>query len=129
MPVTEAEANGVVRDFFTALDQDDYQTAISEGSGTGQQQIRTLVDSIEKSAQERGVQPDLEITSLTTDATTKQGSGRLVSSSFTAAVYARAGPLRVPITSSNASAVFLVERVAGEPKITEITSIQGLPGV
>jgi hypothetical protein len=129
IPVTEAEAKGVVVDFFTALDQDDYAKAVSKGSGQGRVQIQEMVAAIEGSARERGVQPDLEISNLTTDATTQSGAGRLVSSSFNAAAFAIAGPFRLPVSTANGSAVFLVERVAGEPKITEISSIEGLPGI
>jgi hypothetical protein len=128
VPVTEAEANGVVKDFFAALDQDDYERAASKGSGQGEQQIRAMVSAIEKSARERGIQLDLEISNLTIDATAERGAGRLVNAGFSAVAFARVGQFRLPVSTANGSAVFLVERVAGEPLITEVSSVEGLPG-
>lgn len=129
VPVTEAEAKSVVGDFFTALDQDDYEKAVSMGHGQGEEQIRAMVAAIEGSARERGVQPDIAISNLTMDATTESGAGRLVKASFNAVAYARLGSFRLPITSANGSAIFLVERIDGEPMITNISSVDGLPGI
>jgi hypothetical protein len=128
VPVSEAEAKGVVADFFAALDQDDYARAVARGHGQGEQQIRAMVSAIEGAARERGVQPDLEISNLTIDASTESGTGRLVKSGFSAVAFARVGLFRLPITTATGSAIFLVERVADEPMITEVSSVEGLPG-
>jgi hypothetical protein len=129
VPVSEAEAESVVEDFFAALDQDDYTRAVSKGHGRGEEQIRAMVSAIEAAARERGVQPHLEISNLAIDATTERGSGRLVKTAFSAVAFARLGPIRVPVSTANGSAIFLVERVASEPLIADVSSVEGLPGM
>jgi hypothetical protein len=129
VPVTEAEARGVVTDLFAALDQDEYDRAISAGSGLGEQQIRALVSTLQSSAGRQGSRADLSVSDLTLDNAGEEGSARLTKAAFGAAVYSRFGPLPVTLLSTRGSAVFLVDRVAGEPKITQIRSITGLPGV
>ena len=127
-PVSEAQARQVVEDLFGALDREDFASAVSTGHGKAREQIRRMVLAVEEQARERGVQPDLDVTRLELDASGRRGAERLVRSDFTVVAHVKLGGLRVPVQTADGSAVFLVESIGGQPRITEIADVQGLPG-
>jgi hypothetical protein len=128
-PVSDAEAMAVVREMFDGLHTNNYDRALAATSGQGREQMQTVVANIQDEGRRRGVQPELEITQLNLNIVERRDASILVGAGYSAGVYARVAVFRPLVETIVGTAIFRVARVNGQPKIVEVVSADGLPGL
>ncbi len=126
--ITDEEARDVIRRFFSAVDQDDFGAAAGLAHGSAREQVLGMTEAVRREAESRGVAADLRITGLVIPPTERRMEGRLARADFDFLAFARLGDWQLPVVFSRCSALFLVEKVDDEPRITAVISVDGLPG-
>ncbi len=125
--VSQAQAQALVRDWFGALQAGDYQRAQSLTTGSANQQTRTLTDTIQREATQRGVQATIAVNRLDLSPAQQPAQGQAVRAAFDISVNVQVGPVTVPARQFQGGATFIVQQTDAGLKITDITDAQGLP--
>ncbi|HUE75719.1 MAG TPA: hypothetical protein VMP10_02735 [Chloroflexota bacterium] len=129
IPVSDAEATDVVWEMFQGLHNNDYDRALAATDGQGREQMLMVITNIQDEGRRRGVQPEITIAQLDLYAVERRGASVLVEARYTAGIYARVAVFRPLVETIVGSAIFRVENVNGQPKIVEVVSAEGLPGL
>ncbi|HEX2987722.1 MAG TPA: hypothetical protein VHS06_06075, partial [Chloroflexota bacterium] len=123
--VSQEQAQALVRDWFGALQAGDYQRAQSLTTGSANQQTRTLTDTIQREAAQRGVQASIAVNRLDLSPAPQPAQGQAVRSAFDISVNVQVGPVTVPARQFQGSATFVVQQTDQGLKITDIRDTQG----
>ena len=125
--VTQQEAQSVVRAWFDALAAEDYQRMEELTTGSARTKTRQATEAIRSEAEQRGVRIDLVVQRLDLSPGPRPRAGEAVEADFDIRANAQDGPISVTARTIEGSATFVVERVNGEARITDIQNVTGLP--
>lgn len=125
--VTQQEAQAVVRAWFEAMGDEDYQRAEGLTTGEAARGTRQIAETIQREAGQRGVQADLVVRRLELGPAAEPPAGQAVRADFDIDVNAVAGPLSVRVQSFSGAGTFLVQQTPEGPRIAEIREVSGLP--
>lgn len=125
--VTQREAQSVVRAWFDALAAEDYQRMEELTTGSARTRTRQATETIRSEAEQRGVRIDLVVQRLDLSPGSRPRASEAVQASFDIQANAVVGPFSVTARTIEGSATFVVERVNGEARITDIQNVTGLP--
>ena len=121
-PVSRQEAEGMVHDYFSAFDTESYDRLRSLTSGQARQATDAIIERLQQEERSRGVRADIRITRQEIVGVTASGpDGVAVDTSFAADIYAGVGPLQIKAGSLSGRSTFVVQRVEGATRITEIS--------
>ncbi|MDA8219395.1 MAG: hypothetical protein M0Z94_17465 [Dehalococcoidales bacterium] len=118
--VDEAAAEQMVRDYFQALDDGDYERLRLLATGQAAVVSAEIARQVQEAERTNGVALDAAVTCLEIVNAERQGASVEVGTDFGIAINARAGPFSFKVRETSGQADFLVEPVSGEPRITEI---------
>ncbi|MHB1415725.1 MAG: hypothetical protein ACYC1C_10775 [Chloroflexota bacterium] len=118
--IDEAAAEQMVRDYFQALDDGDYERLRLLTTGQAADTTDEIARQVQEAERTNGVALDAAVTRLEIVNAERQGAGVKVGTDFVVAINARAGPFSFKVRKTSGQADFLVEPVSGEPRITEI---------
>ena len=114
------EAERVVRAYFTAMDSEDYDAALSQTHGSAREQTSKIVEEIRAQERASGQEADIRVTQLQLTAMPAKGNVRPVKAYATVGAYVDLGVAEVEVQRLQTKAVFRVARVQGRPKIVDI---------
>lgn len=123
---TQDEAQMVVRAWFDAMLGQDYRTAADLTVGAAADRTRELSEGFRRAtggAPVRLVRQRLDLS----PAPSPDGGGQAVRADFEVPVNAQAGPFVMEVERLRGSATFVVGRLEGRPRITDIRDVTGLP--
>lgn len=125
--VSETEAWESVEALLHALDEDDFERAASLTRGSAREQVSALGAEVARVTSSSGLAADLALWRVSLPGTEARGERRLVRATFDFAALTEMGGLRLPLLFARCSALFVVEQIDGQPAVTDILSVDGLP--
>ncbi len=125
--VTQEEAQSAVRLWFDAIVAQDYAAAELVTSGNATARTKDLADGFRQATSGKGFDVGMHQQKLDLGPGHSVAAGQSVDSQFDIEVDARVGPFAVGSQEIKGSATFVVEMVDGQPKITDIQDVTGLP--
>lgn len=118
--VSKGEAEQVVRDYFAAMDRQDYDRMLALTSTQGTEVTEGLIDEIHRNEQANNVALAPRAESLEITRVEQRGQTAEVDVAFIVHIYASLGPVNVLARTTEGEATFVVARVDGAARIVSI---------
>ena len=125
--VTAAEAESVVRAWFSALEAEDYLGMEVLTADNATLHTKALTDAIQLEAKRQSVDLDIVTQRLDVQPGARVRRGEAVDTDFEMDINALVGPFSFAARQILGTATFVVDRVNGEVKIIDIQNATGLP--
>lgn len=125
-PVTPTEAQSVVAAWFDAVIAQDYQTASDLTVGVAFDRTRQLSEGFARATGGNRVNLQKQRLDLNTGYPQDDGSQQVMAA-FDIQVNAQVGPISVGVQHLVGNATFIVQRVDGRTRITDVRDVSGLP--
>lgn len=126
-PVSREEGQQVVRDFFVALENEDAARLDQLVAGEGGDTVRAIVEEVRRQEEANRVKIIARTRTLDFVASEERGSAIALTTDYTVDLWARAAFVTVPVSPNEGQAVFVVDRIDGQPRITRIEGDLAVP--
>lgn len=120
-PPSPAQAEGVVRAYFAAVDADSPDGMRAQTEGQGRADTDRIIAEMDRQAAEAGVTPDMRVTSLSLTMLPAEGAVQPVRAESVIAAYVGVGPFAVAAQQIRSSGTFSVAMTGAGPKIIGIS--------